>query len=78
MNGALTLHIPLYSLPQRGRLSLSFSLVANTTVFSSTQQDGCTLTGCYTISANGYTGFPQTGASSLVRLVMDQQLALAS
>ena len=49
--------------------------LANTTVFSSTQQDGCTLTGCYTISANGYTGFPQKGASSLVRLVMDQQLS---
>lgn len=43
-NGALTIHIPIYSLPQRGRLSLSFSVRGNTTSYSGVKTDTtCTL-----------------------------------
>jgi len=36
LNGSITLRIPLFSLPQRGRLSLSFSLYGTTTVWTTT------------------------------------------
>jgi RHS repeat-associated protein len=68
-NGALTLHIPLYSLPQRGRLSLSYSIIANTTVWDTTQQDQCTTTGCYIIDGGGLN-YNKYAA----RLAIDQQL----
>jgi len=71
LNGALTLHIPLYSLPQRGRLSLSFSIVANTTVWNTELTDTVLCQNCNFVQGSSYS-------PSTVRLVMDQRLDAGS
>jgi RHS repeat-associated protein len=47
MNGGVVIHIPLYSLPQRGRLSLSFSIGGNMNSFH--VSNACK-SGCYQVS----------------------------
>jgi len=51
-NGLPTIHIPIYSLPQRGRLSLSFSLSGSGMAFGSRRNSDCTLTSykCYMVA----------------------------
>jgi hypothetical protein len=68
LNGSMTLHIPLFSLPQRGGLSLSFSIQGNTTVWNTIHQCTSGTNVCYTV--RGLNQYNPTGP----RVVLDQVL----
>src|SRR5690348_1559623 len=75
MNGSLALHIPLYSLPQRGRLSLSFSLAGTSPVYGATDiQCGGGSHNCLFVNLNWSTYFDGFLLNLQPRPVLDQTL----
>ena len=65
INGTPVFHIPLYSLPQRGRLALSFSLIGATNTFRATKTCTANNFACYQVLS---------GFASGLKLVTDQSL----
>jgi hypothetical protein len=67
-NGNLTIRIPLFSIAQRGKLSLSYSLVLNNEAYSTAES-------CYTADGSCFD-YPVRNADIGPDIVMDQAIVL--